>query len=445
MSHYKDISELANSVLGGVYKIVPVVADDTKGRGSTQIRFTITPTSKDGGTATQIFAKENDTQGTVCEKLHVVEKESIMYDKVIPLVTEFLSERDPQLCSDIKSILVEYFGRGCVQNKHYFLFQDLFYSHCEKFGVNASDTFHDTEVVYSIMASLARFHGVFHSMKHICGFDFRDKHPLLAQNYLLDKNSFDLVAPFYNGEFHKSWKVLDVILDCYLNKSSSKVVSKLKLSSKSLSEVKSILDDLKLHVGEPLKLLEKIYQREVAQTSRCILIHGDFHPLNIAVSDNSNVKFFDFQQIRHGDGLVDIHQYICQGTTPKQRYINLPSFLETYHKTLTETCIKFGMPGSPHGNMTDFLEEYKKFSPWQIPFGFGMLIWKYVSDFKEYEKLPLLLKELESSTASEKKTIQENIIICIDSLGPNIWCAIQILFDYIIEIDHNGILSQIPA
>ena len=444
-SHYKDINELASSVLGGVYQIVPVAADDTKGHGSTQIRFTITPNNENGGGATQIFVKQNDTLGLVCEKLHVVEKESIMYDQVIPSMIQFLSERDPLLCSALRSTFLEYFGRGIVQKSHYFLFQDLFHSHNEKFKEIASDSFHDKEVVQSIMSSLARFHGVLHSMKHACGFDFKDKHPLLAQNYLLDCNCFEMVAPFYNGEFHKTWKVMHVILDCYCDKSSNLVVSKLKLSPKSLLEVKDILGKLKMCVGEPLQLLEKMYQRELAQGSRCILIHGDFHPLNMAVSDRSNIKFFDFQLIRHGEGLIDIHQYLCQGTTPKDRDGNLASFLETYYQTLTETCLKLGMPGSPYGNMANFLDEYKKFSPWQIPFGFGMLIWKFVSDFEVYKKLPILLEKLESSTASEKQDIQEKIINCVDSLGPKIWGAIQILFDYLIEIDHNGILDQIPA
>ena len=442
MPVYKDLDDLAGCIFGKEYQVESEVAKDTKGLGSTQLRFKITPIDKNVGNqdSQQVFAKQNDMESQVYKLLHVVEKESIMYDRIIPCVIKFLSERDSQLCSDVRLLFPHYYGRGSVSNNHIFLFQDLFHTHGEKFKVNASDTFHDEAHVHLVMASLAKFHGVFHAMKNIGGFDFKDEYPILAEDYLLEQTSFDLVAPFYNGEFHKAWEILQVVLHCYSSKCFNMVKSKLVLPDNHVYNIQKALEKLKFLVGDPLQLMKKIRQRENADTS--ILIHGDFHPMNIAMSD-SKIKFFDYQLIRYSDGLSDVNQYLCQGTTPQQRSKNLTSYLETYHKTLTETCKILGMSGSPYGDTAGFMLEYRKFSPLQIPYGFGMLIWKFVTDFKVYEELANLLKDLECCTASDKSIPHENIITCIDKLGPKIWVAIQILFEFVIEIEDNGILDQI--
>ena len=440
MSVYKDLNELAADIFGKSYHVEAEIAEGTKGLGSTQNKFVLTAKDKDNGSldGKKIFAKENDIQSPVYNLLRVVEKESIMYEKVIPRVLKFLSERDSQLCSDITLLFPNYYGRGIVSTHHYFLFDDLFQSHSEKFMVNASDTFHDEATVHLVMQAIAKFHGVFHSMESVCGVNFKDEYPILAEDYLLDSQCFDVVAPFYNGEFHKTWTMLKVVLDSYSSEFCHPVESKLTLPHNIL-EIQTALDSLKLLVGDPLTLMKNIKQRENADTS--ILIHGDFHPLNIAVSE-SRVKFFDYQLIRHTDGLSDIHQYLCQGTTPEQRSKNLASYLELYYSTLTNTCKRLGMSASPYGNFDNFMLDYQKFSPLQIPYGFGMLTWKYVTDFKAYEELGDSLKKYEHSTALDKAELQENIVMYIDKLGPNVWEAIKILFEFVIEIKRNGMLDQ---
>ena len=100
------------------------------------------------------------------------------------------------------------------------------------------------------------------------------------------------------------------------------------------------------------------------------------------------------------------------------------------------------MPGSPYGDFERFKAEYQKLTPLQIPYGFGMLIWKYVTDFKAYEELAGFLKALEFSSSSEKTILHEDILKCIDKMGPKIWEAIQTLFEFVLEINNNGILDQ---
>ena len=439
MSIYETVDDLVSDILGQSYHVKTEPVPDAKGIGSVQTRFIITPSNKDNVDSDRdsihIFAKQNDMESPLQTLIHVVDKESIMYDKVIPLALKFLSERDTQLFSDMKSLLPHYYGRGIVSSQHTFLFQDLFYSRSgEKFKVNASDSFHDDDTVCLIMESIAKLHGVFHSIKNVPGFNFKEEYPILAEDFLLDKKSHGIVAPFYNGEFHKSWAILQVVLDNY-----NTVQSKLSLCHENLPEIREALNNLKLLVKEPLKLLGNTRRRENPDTS--ILIHGDFHPLNIAVSDSA-VKFFDFQLIRYSDGLSDVHQYLCQGTTPKQRSEKLTRYLEIYHETLTVTCQKLGMSGSPYGDFERFMAEYQKLTPLQIPYGFGMLIWKYVTDFKAYEELAGFLKALEFSSSSEKTILHEDILKCIDKMGPKIWEAIQTLFEFVLEINNNGILDQ---
>jgi hypothetical protein len=444
MSEYKCLEELASMILGKSCNIEEKVAEDTKGKGSTQIRLTVTPTEKCinglGLPEEPIFAKKNDRDSSVCKLLHVVEKESIMYDEVIPCVLKFLTEKNYQLHSHIRSLFPLYHGRGIVSSNHFFLFEDFFHSQSDKFKVTDSDTFHNDGTVHLVMKSIAKLHGVFHSIKNFDDFHFKDKYPILSCNYLLEKTSYDVVAPFYNGEFHKTLTLLQVVLDCYSKDSCEIVRSKLKMPQNDTCDIQMSLRKLKMLVCDPLKLMENMRKREKAETS--ILIHGDFHPLNIAVSD-SGVRFFDYQLIRFSDGLSDVHQYLSQGTSPEQRQKNLTSYLESYHKTLGETCKELGMIGSPYGNMDSFISEYMKFSPLQIPYGFGFLIWKYVTDLKAYEHLADLLKEFESSGSNDKTILHDNCIKFIDKLGPRIWYAIQILFEFVIEIQVNGILDQI--
>ena len=41
------------------------------------------------------------------------------------------------------------------------------------------------------------------------------------------------------------------------------------------------------------------------------------------------------------------------------------------------------------------------------------------------------------------ENLQENIVKCVDKIGPKIWTAIQILFDFAIEMKDNGMIDDL--
>lgn len=436
MSTHIDINELTCEILGYKCLVEDIDAEGTKGRGSKQTRFICTNANSPSDVK-WVFAKRNDLSSPVNELLHVVKKETLMYDEIIPCFLEFTDKRSNKLKKEIEAAFLQYHGRGIVEDEHIFLFDDLNNKNC-RYEVSASDSFHTNTTVHNVVKLLAKFHGVSYSMKS-SGINFM-QHPLLMKHYLYREKSRPLVAPFYNGEFKKTASLLEVLLSCYGNCNNSwSLQEHLNLSETFFSKVLHSLNKLQSLVPDPLQLHSNI--ETGISHDNLILIHGDFHPLNIAFSSTA-AKFFDFQLIRYSDGLIDLHQYLCQATTPNQREDNLDLFLETYFNVLNETCYALGTNNLPYKNMQDFRTKYNDLAPWQIPFGFGMLLWKFVTNHEAYSKLASLLENVRTSDGSEG-AVHKEIVETVNELGPNIWTAINILLQYVVELEQRGILDNI--
>ena len=441
---YHSLQDLIQDKTGKLYDIFLEDSDGILGCGSKQLRIrleSLKPVSEFSNTQ-WIFVKDNDLYSDVANILHVIDKERIMYTEVLPFILTFLAENNyPGLCKIIKSSILELYGSGIVAEKHIFLFEDLNTSRNKAFTICQKNQFHVDNTVHVVLKKLAHFHGTFHAMKSLHSIDFSKKFQILNFDFLThDDKSYRFTSKFYNNEFFKTLSVLQFVYDCYKSKSCNLVLSAVCLKDADVNNIGIALKKMKLLIPNPLKLLAKINSK--VKKEFAILIHGDFHPLNIAYSETEAI-FFDFQLSRYSDGIIDVHQYISQACSPLQRKFGLVEFLKSYHETLTETCIKLGMPGSPYGGMTSFMKEYQSLSPWQAVFGFTFLMFKNVTNDEAYNNLGSLITDLDKVEELDKPALHQNIINCIGNIGPTAWFAIQTLFDFVLEMDESCILNEI--
>ena len=101
-------------------------------------------------------------------------------------------------------------------------------------------------------------------------------------------------------------------------------------------------------LGEGEQLMETLMQllhtkedtKEDSNGDTLVLVHGDFHMGNIALSrdEGEEALVFDLQCVRLGSGVEDVVQYLCQVTTPEMtpamRLQHLQSYCDGFNTTV---------------------------------------------------------------------------------------------------------------
>ena len=439
----ESLKSFANTLFNVSDAVLSEIIDDSlNGLGSKQERFNVE--SNEGKINENIFMKKNQVEGHLTVGLKVVNKELLFYSELMPLVKEVCSTKNYPLSEQqLQKMIAKFHGHFVSNSHHHQIFED--------FSNDFSVFFSHSEVqALTVIKNLAIFHGCMHAFKAGRSDHLTTMFPLTGKDYLLAPENKPFLEPFYNGGFRDALAVAEItcMSICMEENVSSLVKEKVSIVPDQATEVISAVKFLRDNVPDALELLCKV--NALANEDMSCLIHGDFHPLNVAVSHDGMVKLFDFQLVRYSDGLNDLHQYISQGCSPKMMRENTASIQEAYHTSLTETCRLLGMAGSPYGDDYDFLKRFKSFSPRQVILGLSFQLWKSSDHITEqvWQKFEELRKKLSGIRDVNFKTdawvaAAEEIFVIVDSLGPKIWEGVQLIIDLIIEFKRNGTLDAI--
>ena len=127
---------------------------------------------------------------------------------------------------------------------------------------------------------------------------------------------------------------------------------------------------------------------------------------------------------RSSSCVTDIVQYLYQVTTPQERRLSGQEYLAAYSQSFQSTCESLGLSEAGEVFSVSWLtSEYKRLAPWGLMYGLVCVLPRFVENNDIFSKV---------DTALEEDKAGEIVNIVNDS-GPNMWWAIQLLLDIIIE------------
>ena len=127
---------------------------------------------------------------------------------------------------------------------------------------------------------------------------------------------------------------------------------------------------------------------------------------------------------RSSSCVTDIVQYLYQVTTPQERRLSGQEYLAAYSQSFQSTCESLGLSEAGEVFSVSWLmSEYKRLAPWGLMYGLVCVLPRFVENNNIFSKV---------DTALEEDKAGEIVNIVNDS-GPNMWWAIQLLLDIIIE------------
>ena len=127
---------------------------------------------------------------------------------------------------------------------------------------------------------------------------------------------------------------------------------------------------------------------------------------------------------RSSSCVTDIVQYLYQVTTPQERRLSGQEYLAAYSQSFQSTCESLGLSEAGDVFSVSWLtSEYKRLAPWGLMYGLVCVLPRFVENNNIFSKV---------DTALEEDKAGEIVNIVNDS-GPNMWWAIQLLLDIIIE------------
>ena len=127
---------------------------------------------------------------------------------------------------------------------------------------------------------------------------------------------------------------------------------------------------------------------------------------------------------RSSSCVTDIVQYLYQVTTPQERRLSGQEYLAAYSQSFQSTCESLGL--SEAGDVFSvswLMSEYKRLAPWGLMYGLVCVLPRFVENNNIFSQV---------DTALAEENAGEIVNIVHDS-GPNMWWAIQLLLDIIIE------------
>ena len=122
--------------------------------------------------------------------------------------------------------------------------------------------------------------------------------------------------------------------------------------------------------------------------------------------------------------MTDIVQYLYQVTTPQERRLSGQDYLAAYSQSFRSTCESLGLSEAGHVFSTSWLRsEYERLAPWGLMYGLVCILPRFVENNNIFSQVDTALAE---DNAGE-------IVNIVNDSGPNMWWAIQLLLDIIIE------------
>lgn len=355
------------------------------------------------------------------EGLGIFERESFFYSEVFPAMLEFeKSEKDFKVSDkSLQSLCFKCFGCETVNNNSYIVLEKFLPS---DYYITKAEQFHTIPQIMYWMKSIALYHATSFCMKKRNKFQW-DKHSLVADKLFHPSNQ-NICDQHMSPYFVKHLKLLRAVKEEIHKR--NKLVENCILSFETLCT--SILE--RLEKLEPH--LRQILSNSLSCPEElCVLTHGDFHMWNVAFSNKGQMeaKFFDFQLIRFTSGLIDVHHYLSQVSTPATRNKHLHSFLKAYHDSFKETCRAFGLEEEASAySMETINKEYEMRSPWGFFFGFLFILPRFVSkDF--YDLL------------DEKQESSEIIELLSEKGSANVWGVLDMYVDMMQIQDDIGTIE----
>ena len=178
--------------------------------------------------------------------------------------------------------------------------------------------------------------------------------------------------------------------------------------------------------------------RHTRTDNKNVLCHGDFHMWNVAFDkDNKDLVLFDFQEIHRGHFANDIHHYLSQTTTPKDRAKNLDGYLNAYSKSFNDTAKRLELTECETHPFKNVKAAYKVQSPISYVCGMNFLLRRFVEDDEMYARMEA------TDTSKEKLELFTKV-----GDEKEVWSILQVIFDLVGELEAMGtfeITKQLEA
>ena len=207
-------------------------------------------------------------------------------------------------------------------------------------------------------------------------------------------------------------------------KANNPLVKKYQISAEQLKD--SVVERLENLADKIMDIFHKICSHP---DENAVVCHGDFHMGNVAFNkqNKNKLKLFDFQLIYYASGILDIHQYLSQVSSPKTRDCCLNNFLQTYCNAFKVACDQLGLDDDLNIFTINYVtKEYGRTSPWGFLCGFIYLIYRFIPG-EVYARLPMI----------------DNSSEIIDLLNgvENVCDIIELFINFILEAESNGVIN----
>jgi len=394
-------------------------SDDPRSGGSEQNRATV---KLQNGQVLDLFMKII-IDGSVAQKydefLHIYSKEKTFFSEILPEMISYQNLKSKGISSlhSLEEMFPKYYGCGKVGGDLYLVFGDFIKN--STFMVTGLEDFHSCDQIKAVLSQLGGFHAVSNAIQAQMETPFDVKYPIL-KDFLTHPDNKEKMFEMFSSKFNHNINLLEAVRKQFLLKDPV-------LAGKAVNKVcsESILTRMKRFTGH---LTDIMFQIQAPEQPTALVAHGDFHMWNVAFS-GTKVKFFDLQLVKYSSGLIDVHHYLSQVSTPQDRSKHLDLFLSAYQEGFDTVSEEMGAPRSTVYTKAGILEEYKKRAPWGLFMGFCWILGRFV-------------KDQDSFKSTENLENAKEIVAKLDNSGPKIWWAIQVLFDFLEEMETLGAFDQ---
>jgi len=325
----------------------------------------------------------------------------------------------PKLLAEIpdhpaKDHLPLYLGTGNVGQEIHLIFED--FSAAFGHAPPAHDEYLDVEDTKKCMKALGAYHALSRSSGN---WQTVLAHAHLLQDWVIRAEKSTEITPMFCGRGAKTLSLLKRVLE-YITEEKSTISLGLKVPESVTPESLSRLQEF---TAKFLTLLR--VTRAPSESQFDILLHGDYHMWNVALSKGQKPKMFDFQDVSYGPFACDLQQFLSQTAKTPVRIEHLSSFLDAYKDGFSSSC-----------NDKDVLErwtkenikkEYARQAPVGLIFGLNFVPTRFIAQ----EKLDLAIEE---TTSLEE---------CVKLLDSTALDTVQDMFTLVDEYLSFGVIETI--
>ena len=396
-------------------------------RKNAVVKFTASTSRADLNLFLKVCSKQDKTAWELNEKFGLFDKEVGFYGKILPALRDFEEKHRNKDCrlESIGSFMVNYIGSGVIGEDKYIVLEKF---NQDNFKVDPPRSFQSLEKIQRVFETWSIFHATVFCMKHkmkLHGEDFVKEYPAAVE----EKDFFKLMTPYFSTMYKANLKIVKAVLSELHNNAvlcNKYCYSDIKIDDNTMKRLDDYGD------GIAMKALCKLQD---CQDKFKVIIHGDFHMFNMAFDAERSpmqMKYFDFQAIRHATFMIDVQQHLAQACSPNTRESFLKEVLETYRKGFENVCQSYSMNDQAL-TFDEFNTEYLRTAPWQFVYGFCWLFKRYVkSDF--YGKL-----------AAISNDNSEEVVKLLYEQDCDVWNIVKTYLEMIAEAEKSKVLDTIEA